>query len=150
VNDDWLEALATLLDSGARFLVVGAHAMAVHGVPRATQDLDIWIEPSEANARLVWQGLAEFGAPLESLNVTLADFTTPDRVIQIGLPPNRIDILTSITGVPNFEDAWNERLTTAIAGRDVPFIGRGALERNKRAAARPRDIADLDALSPGP
>lgn len=97
--------LASLLETGARFIVVGAHAMAVHGVPRATGYLDIWVEPAQDNVARVWRALTLFGAPVESFDVSKDDLLSPDMVIQIGMPPRRIDILTSITGV-EFKDAW--------------------------------------------
>ena len=146
MTDDWFEAMVALLDADARFLVVGAHAMADHGVPRGTQDLDIWIDPSPDNARRVWQGLAAFGAPLESLDLGEREFTVPDTFIQLGLPPKRIDILTTITGVPDFASAWRDKVVHAVRGRPIPFLGRKTLVQNKRATSRPKDLADLDAL----
>jgi hypothetical protein len=146
VSDDWSDALGALADAGARFLVVGAHAMAVHGVPRGTQDLDIWIDPSEENVERVWRGLAAFSAPLGELNIRREDLRRPGAVIQLGLPPNRIDLLTDISGIPEFESAWAERVEHALGGRQVPFIGRSTLLRNKRASGRRKDLADLEAL----
>lgn len=146
MTDDWFDVLAALLDAGARFLVVGAHAMAAHGVPRGTQDLDVWVDAGPENAERVYRALATFGAPLQSLGISPADFTTAEAVVQLGLPPNRIDILTGITGVQNFETAWEERLTVPVRGREVPFLGRATLLANKRAAGRPKDLADLHAL----
>jgi hypothetical protein len=150
MTDDWFDILAALLDAGARFLVVGAHAMAAHGVPRGTQDLDIWVDPTPTNAQHVCQAMAAFGAPLSSIGVTAADFTKPERVVQIGLPPNRIDVLTGISGVARFEDAWASRMVVQVRGRQVPFLGRAALIVNKRAAGRPKDLADLHALGERP
>jgi hypothetical protein len=146
LNDDWLDALAALLRADARFLVVGAHALAVHGVPRATQDLDIWIEPTSDNADRVWNALVAFGAPLSALGVEREDLTTPDTVIQLGLPPNRIDLLTGITGIAGFERAWEDRLDQDVEGLVVPFLGRAALVRNKLSTGRTRDLADIEAL----
>ena len=94
MNDDWVDCLFALLDADARFLVIGAHAMAVHGVPRGTQDLDVWIEPEAANAAHLWTALASFGAPLASLGVSPADLERRGSVIHLGLPPHRIDLLT--------------------------------------------------------
>lgn len=145
-DDDWTDALAALAGAGARFLVVGAHAMAVHGVPRGTQDLDVWIDPSEENAERVWRGLATFGAPLEALGISRGDLSRRGTVIQLGLPPNRIDLLTAISGVPDFEAAWAERVDHAFGGRPVPFLGRATLIRNKRESGRRKDLADLEAL----
>jgi len=146
VTGDWLDCLFALLDAGARFLVVGAHAMAVHGVPRGTQDLDVLIDPSPENAARVWRALATFGAPLESLRITIADLQRPGNVIQLGLPPNRIDLLTSISGVEDFDEAWRDRVEHDIRGRRVPFIGRATLLRNKRASGRAKDRGDIEAL----
>ncbi|NNF13211.1 MAG: hypothetical protein HKN72_08310 [Gemmatimonadetes bacterium] len=130
----------------SRFVVVGAHALAVHGVPRATQDLYVWIEATPENAKLVWEALVQFGAPLEDLEIDPADFVRPATVIQIGLPPNRIDVLTELTGIEDFEAAWNARVESQIAGRDIPFLGRAALIANKRATGRLKDLADIEAL----
>jgi hypothetical protein len=145
VNRDFLDLLAALLAVDVRFLVVGAHAMAVHGVPRATGDLDVWIAPDAENAERAWSAVVRFGAPLSAMGVTRADFGRPDQVVQIGLPPRRIDILTSISGV-SFDDAWPDRVTHEVEGLVVPFLGRAALVRNKRASGRTKDLADLEAL----
>jgi hypothetical protein len=145
VNRDFLDLLAAFLAADVRFLVVGAHAMAVHGVPRATGDLDVWIAPDPGNADKAWSAVAEFGAPLSSMGVTPNDFARPDQVVQVGLPPRRIDILTSISGVA-FDDAWPDRVIHGIGGLAVPFLGRAALIRNKHASGRTKDLADLEAL----
>jgi hypothetical protein len=145
VNRDFRDLLAAFLEAGVRFLVVGAHALAVHGVPRATGDLDVWIAPDIENADRAWQALLAFGAPLESMGITRGDLGRPDQVVQVGLPPRRIDILTSISGVA-FQDAWPERVTHDADGLAVPFLGRAALVRNKRASGRAKDLADLEAL----
>jgi hypothetical protein len=146
VNDDWFDILQALVKAEARFLVVGAHAMAVHGVPRATQDLDVWVEPTPQNAERVWRALAEFGAPLTSLDITREDFDHPGQVIQLGLPPNRVDLLTTISGVADFASAWRQRTVHAVRELAVPFLGRATLVENKRASGRRRDLADLEAL----
>jgi hypothetical protein len=148
LNKDFLDMLASLLEEGARFIVVGAHAMAAHGVPRATGDLDIWIEPVRVNVSRVWRALKRFGAPVESLGVSKDDLLSPDMVIQIGLPPRRIDILTGITGV-EFADAWEKKLLHRVGSLDIPFLGREALVANKRATGRAKDIADLEILEGG-
>jgi hypothetical protein len=145
VNRDFLDLLAAFLAGDVRFLVVGAHAMAVHGVPRATGDLDVWIAPDRGNADKAWSAVAEFGAPLSSMGVTPDDFGRPDQVVQVGLPPRRIDILTSISGVA-FDDAWPDRVVHETGGLAVPFLGRAALIRNKQASGRTKDLADLEAL----
>lgn len=145
VNEDFRDLLAALVEAGVRFLVVGAHAMAVHGVPRATGDLDIWIERSEANASRVLEALARFGAPVASLGLSIADFTRDDHVVQIGVPPRRIDFLTSISGV-EFDQAWGAAIQQDVSGVMVRFLGREALVQNKRASGRAKDLADLEAL----
>ena len=145
MNEDFRDLLEALLDAGARFLVVGAHAVAVHGVPRATGDLDVWFNPDPSNTERVWKGLAAFGAPLAALGFKQTDLLREDQVFQIGQPPRRIDLLTGISGVA-FDEAWPGRIISRVAELDVPFIGREALVRNKRAAGRAKDLADLEAL----
>jgi hypothetical protein len=143
LNRDFVEMLSALFAAGAEFLVVGAHALAAHGTPRATGDLDIWVRPSPENAVRVHAALRTFGAPLFDLSVD--DLSRAGIVFQIGLPPYRIDILTGISGV-TFDEAWPGRLISAVDGLQVPFIGRAELVKNKRAAARPKDLVDADAL----
>jgi hypothetical protein len=145
VNDDFTDFLAALIEAGARFLVVGAHALAVHGVARATGDLDIWIEPTAENAARVWDALRAFGAPVDAVGLSVDDLSQPDRVVQIGLPPRRIDLMTEISGV-EFGDAWASRLTQAVGSLEVPFLGRASLVLNKKAAGRHKDLADLEGL----
>jgi hypothetical protein len=147
LNEDFEDVLIAMLEAGARFLVVGAHALAVHGVPRATGDLDIWIDRSPENVPRVWAALLRFGAPVSALGISEADLSQPGTVVQIGLPPRRIDVLTDITGV-EFAGAWPQRVAHQVAGRDVPFIGRAHLLANKRAAGRAKDQADAEALDP--
>jgi hypothetical protein len=145
VNDDFRDLLAAMLEAGARFLVVGAHAMAVHGVPRATGDLDVWIAADQANAQRVWEALLRFGAPVADVGVRREDLTRAEAVVRIGLPPRRIDLLTSISGV-GFDEAWPRRVTHQVVGLAIPFLGRADLVRNKRATGRAKDLADLEAL----
>jgi len=145
-NRDFLDILEALGSAGAEYLVVGAHAMALHGVPRATGDLDLWVRPSPENADRVLQALRTFGAPLEAHGVTREDLATSDSVYQIGLPPRRIDLLTSISGV-SFAEAWSSRETVQIGGRDVPFLSRDLLVMNKRASGRDKDILDVRMLT---
>lgn len=141
MNPDSVEMLSELSAAGVEFLVVGAHALAAHGIPRATGDLDIWVRPTRGNAELTHTVLARFGAPLEDL--TVEDLTQAGTVFQIGLPPARIDILTSITAV-TFEDAWPRRLVVQVThDMQVPFLGRDDLLRNKRAVGRPKDLSDV-------
>ncbi len=147
MNRDFRDLLSELIRADARFLVVGAHALSVHGVPRATVDLDVWIDPSPANANRVWKALASFGAPLGSLEIRESDLTRPDSVAQFGLPPWRIDILTGISGV-TFDEAWPGRVEAPFDGVAVPFIGRAEFVRNKRASGRLKDLADIESLGP--
>jgi len=143
--EDFRDLLIELVKAEARFLVIGAHALSVHGVPRATVDLDIWIDSSKENAKRVWTALAAFGAPLETLEIQESDLTQPDVVAQFGLPPYRIDIMTGVSGI-SFEEAWVERVEDLFEDVRVPFIGRADLIRNKRASGRTKDLADLEAL----
>ena len=135
--------LAALSAAGAEYLVVGAHALAAHGVPRATGDLDIWVRATTDNAERVWRALERFGAPLHDL--TVDDLARPGIVFQIGVVPQRIDLLTSITGV-TFDDAWANRVHVEIGELEVPVLGRSELVRNKRAVGRTRDLADIEEL----
>jgi len=145
LNPDFLDLLAALVRADARFLVVGAHAMAAHGVPRATGDLDVWIQPDEDNAGRVWEALIAFGAPVQTLGLSQADLVEPAMVFQMGEPPRRIDVLTSITGV-DFDEAWVTRSIHRVGEIDVPFLGRAALLANKRATGRTKDLADVEIL----
>lgn len=143
MNQDFLDLLRSLSDAEARFLVVGAYAVSFHGEPRATGDLDVWVEPTPENAARVHRALAAFGAPLDELTVT--DLHTPGVVFQMGVPPRRIDILTSITAV-SFDEAWPERVEGRYGEVRFPLIGREALIENKRALGRPKDLLDLELL----
>lgn len=149
MTDDWFELLRALHEGEVRFLVVGTHALAIHGAPRATQDIDVWVDPERANAERCWRALAASGAPLDTVPVTVEDLTTPGVVVQLGVAPNRVDILTGISGVPSFADAWASRVEHAVRGLTLPFLGRDAFVRNKRAAGRPKDLADLESLGEG-
>jgi hypothetical protein len=146
MNRDFSDMLSALSAGGAEYLVVGAHALAAHGRPRATGDLDLWVRPTPENAGRVWRALAQFGAPLGSLSV--ADLEHSGIVFQIGVPPCRIDILTSIDGV-DFDEAWPRRIHVSIGPNEVPVLGREDLVANKRAAGRPKDLADLSWLESG-
>ena len=143
MNRDYVEMLAALSAAGDDYFVVGAHALAAYGRPRATGDLDLWVRPTEENAQRVWAALQAFGAPLGEL--TPADLTTTDLVFQMGVAPNRIDLLTGVTGL-SFEEAWAGRRSMTLEGVAVPVIGREALIKNKRALGRPRDLADVAEL----
>ncbi len=145
MNEDFSDLLAELSAAGARFLVVGAHAMALHGVPRATGDLDVWIATDPGNVEKVWQALASFGAPVESMGVSRQDLETSGRVVQIGVPPRRIDLMTTLTGL-SFEKAWEHRVMARVGSREIPFLGKVDLIANKRATGRHKDLADLEIL----
>jgi hypothetical protein len=145
LNSDFRDLLILLVDNGTEFVVVGAYAVAFHGAPRASGDIDLFVRPSPANAERVYDALTRFGAPLASAGVVSADFARPDTVYQIGLPPRRIDILTRISGV-TFDEAWASRTTAEVEGRPVGFIGREALLKNKEASGRPKDAADIARL----
>ena len=132
MNRDFVEMLSALSAAGASFLIVGAHALAAHGAPRATGDLDIWIQATPENAQCVLQALKTFGAPLHGLSVD--DLSQPDTVFQIGLPPSRIDILSSISGV-DFNAAWGRRVEVTIGDLRVGVIGRSDFVVNKKAVA---------------
>jgi hypothetical protein len=143
INPDFRDLFAALNASGARYLLVGGYALAVHAVPRFTKDLDVWIDPSPENASRVMAALVQFGAPTQSLDE--ADLATPGIVFQMGIPPNRIDIVTSIDGVA-FDDAWAARVSTTYGDQTVAAIGRAHLIANKRATGRAQDALDADLL----
>ncbi len=143
LGKDLRDLLRLLDEHGVRFLVVGGFAVAVHGIPRYTKELDLWVECSEDNARRLVGVLDAFG--FGSLGLQVEDFATPDLVIQLGYEPNRIDFLTGLTGV-SFEEAYPKRITSSIDGIDVPVIDRDSLAANKRAFGRPQDLADVEGL----
>ena len=145
---DFHDVLAALVARDVRFLVVGAHALAAHGVPRVTGDLDVWVEPTAMNAARAWRALVEFGAPLETLHVRESDLTVRDQVMQLGLPPFRVDIMTSISGV-EFDEAWPGALQGTLFEVPVRFLGRDAFIRNKRASGRQKDLQDIRSLEGG-
>jgi hypothetical protein len=144
MNPDFLDLLRSLLAADVRFMVVGAYAVGVHGRPRATKDLDVWVEPSAENAPKVIRALVAFGAPL--MGLTARDLESPGVGLQVGMEPLRIDLLTRVSG-PTFEEAWPTHIEAAFAeGVRCPVIGLDSLLANKRAAGRPQDLADVAAL----
>jgi len=143
LNSDYKDMLQVLLDNGVKFLLVGAYAMGVHGYPRATGDIDIWVEPSAENSALVYSSMAAFGAPLHGIDETT--FTISGVVFQIGVAPRRIDIITKISGV-EFDDAYQHRQIIEIEGLSVPILSFDDLVRNKRATGRDKDRLDADIL----
>jgi predicted nucleotidyltransferase len=146
LNEDFRDLLVALAREGVEFLIVGAYAIAFHGIPRTTGDIDVFVRPAAGNAARTWKALVAFGAPLEANAVTESDFAVPGAVYQIGLPPRRIDVMTEISGV-DFEEAWASRVATELDGVRVHFIGKDALLKNKRAAGRAKDLADLERLT---
>jgi hypothetical protein len=136
MSPDFLDIVRALSEADARFIIVGAYAVNLHVDPRATGDLDIWVEPSRQNAGKVLRALKDFGAPLTGLSET--DFAEPGVTFQIGVPPLRIDILTEISGV-GFDEAWNDRSMHPFGPFIIPFLGKQTLIQNKRATARPKD-----------
>lgn len=141
LNPDYQDILQIFSDEAVEYLLVGAYALAAHGYPRATGDIDLWVNPTGLNAAKVMQSLAKFGAPLSQ--ITAEDFETPDVVFQIGIEPNRIDILTQLSGVEEFKIAWEDRIEISIEGITIPVLGKFHLIQNKKSTGRPKDIADL-------
>ena len=143
MHQDFLDLLRAFIDCNVRFLIVGAYALAVHGRPRATGDLDVWVDATPENAAKVMAALEQFGAPTEQ--VSAEDFSRPGIVFQMGLPPMRIDVLTELSGL-TFGEAWSTRTRAALGPITADVIGREAFIKNKRATGRARDLADIEAL----
>ena len=144
LNKDYKEMLQYLSDEAVKFLLVGAYALAAHGFPRATRDIDLFVWANPENAASLFRALDRFGAPLEE--VSAADFAAEGTVFQIGVGPRRIDILTRIDGV-TFQEAYARRSTIRLEGMDVPVISREDLIANKRASGRTQDLADVERLT---
>jgi len=140
---DFDEFCALLTAREVEFVIVGAHALAFHGAPRFTGDLDILIRPTEHNARRALAAIAEFGFPTAPL--TPADVVGGTKVIEMGLAPVQIHVMSEISGV-TWDEVWASREIGPFGPRSVPFIGREAFLRNKRAAGRLKDLADIEAL----
>jgi hypothetical protein len=140
VNPDFGEMLSAFSAEGVEYLLVGAYALAVHGLPRATGAMDVWVGTASGNPRRVRRALERFGAPLDQLSPK--DLTHRDVVFQIGVAPRRIDVMTSVDGVA-FAAAWRRRLDAKLEGLTVHVISRDDLIRNKKAAGRPQDLADV-------
>jgi predicted nucleotidyltransferase len=143
LNQDFKEFVQSLNDNQVKYLVIGGYAVALHGYPRYTKDIDIWIEMTPDNATKMLQALEQFG--FASLNLQAEDFTTPDQVIQLGYPPNRIDLITTPDGV-DFATCYVSRLQVDIDGVLVNFIDLENLKLNKQASGRLQDLADLENL----
>lgn len=140
MTPDFVAMLSALSAEGVEFILVGAHALAAHGFVRATQDIDILVRPTPENARRVFAALRSFKAPL--LDLTEADLLNPDVIYQVGVEPNRIDLMNDISGV-SWDEAWSGRTDVVIEGVRVPVLGIEEFVRNKRASGRPKDRADL-------
>lgn len=143
LNEDYRDMLRALVDEKVRFLLVGAYALAAHGYPRATMDIDIWVMPAPDNAEAVLRALRRFGAPLH--NATKSDFEKEGTVFQIGVAPRRIDIITAASGL-QFADAFLNSTAVDIEGIEVHIPSVADLIRNKRASGRTKDLADAEAL----
>jgi hypothetical protein len=143
LNSDYKDMLQVLLDNDVKFLLVGAYAMGAYGYPRATGDIDIWVEPSAENSARVYRSVAAFGVPLHEIDETT--FATPGVVFQIGVAPRRIDIITTISGV-GFDDAYQQRQIVEMEDLSIPILSVSNLIRNKRATGRDKDRLDADQL----
>jgi hypothetical protein len=144
LDQDFKEFIASLNDNDVRYLVVGGYAVAFHGHPRYTKDIDIWVELEPTNAQKVMAALKQFG--FGSLDLKAEDFLVADQIIQLGYPPNRIDLITTLIGV-DFEECFASREAAIIDGVVVNFIDVENLKRNKTASGRPQDIADVENLT---
>lgn len=143
VNQDFRDLFATFNAKQVEYLVVGAHALAVHGHVRATKDLDLWVRPDLGNGKKVCEALREFGAPISELKAE--DFATESLIFQVGVAPVRIDIITAVDGV-KFEECWAKRVSSRYGDQPVSVLSREDLIRNKRASGRLQDLADLEKL----
>ena len=143
LNEDYRDMLQALVDEKVKFLLVGAYALAAHGYPRATMDIDIWVMPAPENADAVLRAIRRFGTPLHTL--TKPDLEKEGTVFQIGIAPRRIDIITAASGL-QFEEAFSHAMTVEIEGITVRVPSVADLIRNKRASGRTKDLADAEAL----
>ncbi len=143
LTNDFKEFIALLNENNVKYLIVGGYAVAFHGNPRYTKDLDFWVWANLENAERMVKVLNEFG--FESFSLTVSDFLNPDNVIQLGREPNRIDLVTAISGV-EFEKAFEHRIETEIDGVTVAFIALNDLIENKKATGRLQDLADVEKL----
>jgi hypothetical protein len=143
LQKDLREFIGLLSSHAVEYLIVGGHAVAFHGYPRLTVDLDFFVRPSPENAARLLAVLDDFG--FGALGISAGDLIASNKIIQLGREPNRIDLLTGISGV-SFEDAWADRVEGALDGLTVPFIGMESLLKNKRASGRPQDLADAQHL----
>ncbi|MEX1218667.1 MAG: DUF6036 family nucleotidyltransferase [Acidimicrobiales bacterium] len=145
LNRDFQEFLKSFVQHDVRFLIIGGYALAVHGHPRYTKDLDVWVWPDPENADRILEALDEFG--FGSLGLEAIDFLEPGVIIQLGREPQRIDLLTFATGL-EFRAAFENRILVEIGGVEVPFLSVDDLRTNKTATGRLRDLADVEDLPP--
>lgn len=143
MNPHFAEILRLFREEDVEFLVIGAHALAAHGHVRATLDIDLWVRPSADNARRLWRALERFRAPLFKMQIS--DFAEAEVLYQIGVPPSRIDIMTSVTGLM-FDSAWPNRVEAMFGDVPAPVLGLADMRTAKRAAGRLKDLADLEEL----
>jgi len=140
LNPDFKDMLSCLKEERVEFLIVGAYALAAHGFPRATGDIDIWVRNSPGNAYRIMAALKKFGAPTS--NITEEDFESPDMVVQIGVEPCRIDLLTRISGV-EFDAAWENKISITVDDIEVYVLSKADLLKNKLATGRDKDQGDI-------
>ena len=143
LSHDFKEFIESLNANQVRYLVVGGYAMAAHGHPRYTKDLDVWIEVAPDNADRIVKALTDFG--FRQLSISPSDFLDEGGVVQLGYPPHRIDVLTTATGV-NFPDCYARKIRLPIDGIEIDFIDIERLVQNKKATGRMQDLADVEAL----
>ena len=144
MTKDFEELFACLRHRNVRALVVGGYAVAFHGQPRFTKDIDVFVEPTPENAERLLAALTDFG--FGGLGLTTSDFASAGKIVQLGVAPNRVDLLTTIDGV-TFDEAWRGRVSGHYGGEVVDYIGRAELVRNKRASGRPQDLLDIEGLT---
>lgn len=143
INKDFKEFIELLNENEVEYLIVGGYALAFHGYPRYTKDIDIWIKLEKTNAEKFLKALAAFG--FSDLGITIKDLTTLETVIQLGYPPNRIDILNDVDGL-KFDECYSSKIEVEIMDVKVNFIDLENLKKNKRASGRNQDLADLENL----
>jgi len=143
LNRNFVELLECLAAHDVRYMIVGGYALAAHGHPRYTKDLDVWVWPDDDNAAALLRALDDFG--FGGLGLVADDFTAPDTIVQLGYPPQRIDLITTPEGV-DFDECWPDRIEVGIGDVVAPFLGLDALIANKEAAGRGQDKADADLL----
>ena len=143
LNKDFREFIESLNSNGVKFIVLGGYALAFHGHPRYTKDLDVWLELSTENAEKTKAALTDFG--FSGLDISTDDLLTEGLVIQLGHPPNRIDLINSPDGI-GFAECWERRVVVELDGLQVPIIDLENFKKNKKASGRPQDLADLDAI----